>query len=246
VFLFLSAERALLASVLVSLLAACHPQETAATAERAVLERRRQGLAALVSAAGQGSLLPFHGVLVVVDERLLRGVLAASLPYERVIGERYRVRVTAAEVHFDDGLGLVRLDGEATFADRPPEQGRAELTVYGALDVVAIDPRSGVLRASVQAIALDAHRVDVAGLPSPLAEKLVEELGRLKLDAFSALVSRIEIPVQLERSVTLPAVGPGDVRIAAAEVPLRVEVADVKAFRGKLWVSVDVSAEGAR
>jgi hypothetical protein len=29
-------------------------------------------------------------------------------------------------------------------------------------------------------------------------------------------------------------------------VALRVEVADVKAFRGKLWVSVDVSAEGAR
>jgi hypothetical protein len=239
----LSPHRGLLAAALAALLAGCYRHETAATAERAVLERSDQGLAGLVSAARRGPLLPFDTMLVVVDERVVREVIAASLPFERVILDRYRIRVTRAEVHFDDGFGLVRLDGEASFADRPPEERRADLTVYGALDVVDLDPRSGVLRGGVTVIALDARRVDVLGLPTRMAEDLVEDLGKVKLDAFSALASRIEIPVQLEKSVTLPGVGPGEVSIDAATIPLRAAVADVKAFNGKLWVSVDVSTD---
>ena len=157
------------------------------------------------------------------------------------MANRYRIHVTRAEVHFEDGLGLVRLDGDARFADRPQEEGRADLTVYGGLDVVDLDPDSGLLRGEVKVIAVDARRVGVPGLPSLLAEHLVEDLSREQLDAFGALLSRIEIPVQLQREVTLPAVGPGDVRIAAAAIPLRATVADVKAFQGKLWVSVDVA-----
>lgn len=238
-------------SLLLAVLAAAagchrlHYHETAASAERAVLARRREGLAALIAAARKGSLLPFDKVLVVADERLVRDVVAASLPFERVIGGRYRVRVTRAEVHFEDGFGLVRLDGEASFADRPAEDARSEVTVYGGLDVVSLDPRSGVLRGAVKVIAVDARRVDVMGVRAVLAENLVEDLGREKLEAFSALASDIEIPVRLEQQVALPAVGPGEVRIDAAVIPLRVSVADVKAFRGKLWVSVDVSTQAA-
>jgi hypothetical protein len=33
------------------------------------------------------------------------------------------------------------------------------------------------------------------------------------------------------------------VRIEAATIPVRAAVADVKAFRGKLWVSVDISTD---
>jgi hypothetical protein len=232
-------------AVLVAAGAGCrriHHHETAATAEAAVLDRRRQGLAALVAAARRGPLLPFDKVLVVANERLVRDVVAASLPFERVIGDRYRVRVTGAEVHFEDGFGLVRLDGDASFADRPAEDARADLTAYGDLDVVGLDPRSGMLRGEVKVIAVDARKVDVMGVRASVVENLVEDLGREKLEAFSALASHIEIPVRLEQAVTLPAVGPGEVRIDAATVPLKVSVADVKAFRGRLWVCVDVSA----
>src|SRR5205823_4580087 len=145
----------------------------------------------------------------------------ASLPFERVIRDRYLVRVLRAEVHLEDGLGLVRLEGDARFADQPASEGRAEVTVYGSLGVVRLDPESGILRGEVEVIALDARRVDVPGVPAVVAEHLVEDLGREQLEAFSALASRIEIPVQLQRSVTLPAVGPGEVTIAAAAVPLR-------------------------
>jgi hypothetical protein len=233
-----------LALAVVALLPACHRQ-TATGAEQAVLERRRQGLAGLIAAARRGSLLTFDKMLVVADEGLVRQVIAATLPFERVILDRYRIRVSRAEVHFDDGFGLVRLDGEASFADRSASEGHAEVTVFGGLDVVALDPESGVLRGSVKIIALDARRVNVYGVRSVMVEDLVEQLGREKLDAFSALASAIEIPVRLERSLTLPAVGPGEVRIAAATIPVRAAVTDVKAFRGKLWVSVDISADGA-
>jgi hypothetical protein len=233
-----------LALAAVALLPACHRQ-TATSADQAVLERRREGLAGLMAAARRGSLLPFDKMLVVADEGLVRQVIVATLPFERVILDRYRIRVSRAEVHFDDGFGLVRLDGEASFADRTETEGHAEVTVFGGLDVVAVDPDSGVLRGSVKIIALDARRVNVYGVRSFIVEDLVEQLGREQLDAFSALASAIEIPVRLERSVTLPAVGPGEVRIAAATIPVRAAVADVKAFGGKLWVSVDISTDTA-
>jgi len=124
-----------------------------------VLDRRREGLARLMAAARRGSLLPFNKMLVVADQGLVRQVLAATLPFERVIVGRYRIRVSRADVHFEDGFGLVRLDGEASFADRAETEGHAEVTVFGGLDVVALDPKSGILRGSVKIIALDARRV---------------------------------------------------------------------------------------
>lgn len=234
--------RPLLLVIALGSAAGCHRHETAASAAQAVLERQRQGLAGLTAAARAGTLVPFHDMLVVADERLVAQVIAASLPYEQVIRERYRIRVKRAEVHFEDGFGLVRLEGEASFADRSPAQGQAEITLYGALDVVELDPESGILRGGIHVIALDARRVNVFGVKSLMAEDLVEELGREKLETFGALVSKIEIPVKLERSVDIPAVGPGEVSIAAAAIALQASVTSVTAFRGKLWVSVDVSA----
>ena len=121
-------------------------------------------------------------------------MVSATLPFEQVILDRYRIRVSRAEVHFDDGFGLVRLDGEASFADQKDTEGHAEVTVFGGLDVVALDPVSGVLRGSVKIIAVDARRVNVYGVRSFMVEDLVEQLGRERLDAFSALASAIEIP----------------------------------------------------
>jgi hypothetical protein len=234
-------RRTLLLLLAVAFVPGCHRQETAVTAEQAVLARQRRGLETLLAASRAGALVPFHNVLVVADERVVAEVIAASLPFERVIRDRYRIRVTRAEAHFEDGFALVRLDGEASFSDRPAGNGHAELTVYGGLDVVELDPQSGVLHSGVNVIAVDARRVGAYGVQSSLAEQLVEELGREKLETFGALVSKIEIPVKLERSVTLPPVGPGEVHIDAATIPLQAAVTDVKAFRGKLWVSVDAS-----
>jgi hypothetical protein len=191
------------------LLPACHRAQTATSADQAVLDRRREGLARLMAAARRGSLLPFDKMLVVADQGLVRQVLAATLPFERVIVNRYRIRVSRADVHFEDGFGLVRLDGEASFADRAETEGHAEVTVFGGLDVVALDPQTGILRGSVKIIALDARRVNVYGVKSSIVEDLVEQLGREQLDSFSALASSIEIPVAARGQRHRPRGGPG-------------------------------------
>ena len=220
-------------------------RETSATAEEAVLERQREGLRTLLAAAERGALLPFDSVLVAVDQELVQRLLGAALPIERVIAGKYRVRVSGATVHFEDGFGLVRLDGTASLADRPESEAFADIALYGALDVVELDQATGVLRGSVKIIALDARRVKVMGTGVPPAEGLVEELGREKLDAFGALASRVEIPVAVEGALTLPAVAQGGVRIEAATIPLRAAVTRVTAYRGRLWVSVRASTGAA-
>ena len=218
-------------------------RENAASAERAVLERQLQGLRGLVAAAERGVLIPFDHVLAVADEDLVQGLLRETLPFERVVAERFRVRVEKAEVHFRDGFGLVRLDGVASLVAAPAESVSAEVTVYGALDVVDLDPQSGILLGSVTIIAVDARRVAVLGVSPWKAEVLVEELARERLESFGALASRLEIPIQLEGRVELPPVGPeGGVRIEGATVPVRARVTDVKAFDGRLWVCIEAAA----
>jgi hypothetical protein len=240
------------ALALLAIVAAAHASEACRrrprgrlTAEQAVAARQRRGLERLVATATAGSLLPSEEVLVVVDQRLVQDVLAASLPYDRVISDKYRVRVTAAGVTFDDGAAVVRLEGRASLARGGEAGAVAEVSVVGTLDIVELEPSSGILRGRVRIIAVEARRVDVLGVRAP-AERLVEDLSREGVEAFNVLASSIEIPVRLEREVALPAVGPeGGVQIAAAAVPVRLAVVDVKAFRGKLWVSLDAAAGAA-
>lgn len=204
--------------------------------EEAVLVRKREGLTALVAAAAKGPLIPFEKALVIVDQSVVQELLTAAMPFERVIGGRYRVQVTAASVEFDDGFALVRLDGRASVAGTAAS---AELRVYGDLNVVSLDPASGALRGRIRLIAFEARRVDVLGVGAS-AERLVEELGREELESFAPLAATLEIPVRFEREVAIPAVETGEVRIAAATLPLGLGVRDVKALRGKLWICVDV------
>jgi hypothetical protein len=222
-----------------------HYHESAATAERAVLERQLSGLRGLVAAAERGALVPFSHVVAVADEGLVQDLLRGTLPFERVVAERFRVRVEQAEVQFRDGFGLVRLEGRASLAAAPAEMVSAQVTVFGALDVVELDPESGVLKGSVTIVAVDARRVGVLGVGPSDAERLVEDLARERLESFSTLASRLEIPIQLQSEVQLPAVGPaGGVRIEAATVPFRARVTDVKAFGGRLWVCIEAATGG--
>jgi hypothetical protein len=206
-----------------------------------VLLRQRQGLARLVEDAREGPLIPFNQVLVVVDQGLVQDLLESATPYERLVAGRYRIRLESASVSFEDGLGLVRLDGRASLASREERDVFADVSVYGALDVLGLDPSSGTLRAEVRVIAFEATRVGLLGREAPV-RRLVEDLGRERIDEFNVLASNLEIPVRLEREITIPEVGPeGEIRIPPATVPLRAAVTDVKAFRGKLWVSIGVA-----
>lgn len=203
-----------------------------------MLERRKQGLESLVQAAQKGPLVPFNDVLVVVDQSLVQQLLSSAIPFERTIKDKYRLNVDKAAVSFDDNFSLIQLNGRVSLASRP-QSTFAEVALYGALDVVELDPFSGVLRGRVKVIALDATKVSVLGIESKTAEKLLEDLASEKVDDFASAFSNVDIPVKLQREVVIPAFGPeGSLTIAEARIPISGSVLDVKAFRGRLFVTL--------
>ena len=224
--------------------AACRPAiQSRPTVEEVLLERRKLGTEGLIAAARSGRLIPFDQVLVVVQQQFVQSLIEATLPYEQVLAARYRVRAESAVVAFDDGFGLVQIRGRASLLDDP--NTAAEIDVYGGIDIVELDPQTGVLHGRVKILAVETQRVDVVGIPAPV-RRLVDDLSREQLSAFEPLLSDIEIPVKLEQDVRIPAVNQAGIRIQEAVLPLEAAVVDVKAFRGKLWVCVTAKAEIAK
>ena len=203
-----------------------------------VLEHRNDALRKLIDAGQEGPLIPFDQILVAVDQALVQDLISSAVPFERTVAQKYRIRVDRAGVEFEDGLALVWLGGRASLADWPEEEAFADITVFGALNVVEIDPASGLLRAHVEVLSLQAHRVDLLGLPAPIKD-LVASLGKEKVEEFNVLASPVEIPVKVQSHVSLPEVGPeGGVHIEGVSIPIHAAVKGMKALRGKLFVSV--------
>ena len=209
-------------------------------AGEAVLERRIVALKRLLADMGAGPLVPPDDVLVVVDQRLVQNLLDAVLPVEHLLQDKYLIELREAWVEFEDGFALVRLRGRASLAQ--DLKTGVEITVFGAFIVEGFEPTSGILHGRVEVVAVDVERVDVRGISAPL-ERLVEDLGREKLESYGALLGDIEVPVRLEHEIVVPGLGPaGGVRIAPLRLPLKVAISAVRAFGGKLWLSV--SARG--
>jgi hypothetical protein len=168
-----------------------------------------------------------------VDQKLVQRLIEATVPFEQVIESRYRIRVESVTATFEDGFALVQLGARASLENEP--QTRADIDLYGSLDIVELDPKTGILRGSVKILAVDTRRVDLKGFPAPV-RRMVDDLGRERLSAFEPLLSKIEIPVRLERELEIPAVNEPNVKIKKFVLPIAAEVVDVKAFRNKLWI----------
>lgn len=207
------------------------------TIDDVVLEQQMQALAALVDAAERGALLNFRHVLVVVDQAVVQDLLRAALPIEGRVGA-FWVRLESAVTTFDDGLALVHLNGRASLA---AATAGTDLHAYGGVEVVGVDSTSGLLRCQVRVFAVEIPQRDTAGASAPL-RGLAEALGQ---GGLAALLRVVEIPVRIDDHVALPAVNLRRLRIAAVRVPIRVSVAEVKVFAGKLWVSLSEHAPAA-
>ncbi len=214
-------------------------------AEEAVLERRRQGLLTLLQATARGPLVSRAAdrVLFLVDQSLVAALLATQVPREYVVEDVFRIWVTGARITFEDGLALVRLDGRASLVGAE-QAAFADVAVFGDLEILRDQPSAAVLRARINLIAVDVRRVEVAGKRRDV-DRLVERLGKSRLSAFAKLASELEIPVRHEHAIEVPAVEDGPVRIEAATLPLRLNLVDVKAFNGRLWISMAASFDSA-
>jgi hypothetical protein len=210
--------------------------------EEAVLKGQIEGLRELLDRAEKGTLFPRDQIVVSVGEQLVEEMAQLTLPREQVVGDRYRVRIEAVDVRFQDKHGSVRLDGRVSPVNRAPEDVFADVAVFGLMDSVELDAASGDLTARVSMIGFELKHVGVFG-ETRLGRRLLQELGERHADDLRALVFPVTIPVHLEKEIALPGLtGSGPVRVRAATVPLSVRVADVVAHGRRLWVALEVSA----
>jgi len=223
-----------LAAVTVSALTTCHRLEPAPSPEELVLQREVQKLRVQVAAAEAGKLLDFEQVLVVVDQGLVQQLIAGATPLEGDV-QSFHVRIDAARAEFANGVALVHLDGQASLASGGIS---ADMSVYGGLDVVELDPASGVLRARIAVYAVDIPRADLLGIDQP-ARRLTQALAEGGLEA---LLGPVEVPVRIEDRLELPALRTRRVSIPALEMPVAATVSSVRVFSGKLWVGVRAKA----
>lgn len=201
----------------------------------AVLARQTEALKLLVDAADRGRLLSFEQALLVVDQSLIQDLLSAAMPLEGLVSG-FQVRIESATASFSDGLALIHLNGHATLVE---SSVTAELKVYAGLHVQALDPTNGLLRCRVHVFGVEAPRANLLGLDGPLRGLTAE----LTEGGLAALLPFVEIPVRIDDHIALPAVDSRRFDLREAQVPIRAQVAEVKVFGGRLWVSLATRPE---
>ena len=204
------------------------------TAQEALLSRQNQELAKLAAAAENGTLLDFKGVLIVVNEGLVRELLQAVTPLDADVGNGFHVKIDSADAAFGDGVALIRMTGTASVGGASVG---SPVTVFGAIDVVELDPSSGILLCRVSILGVEAQDAAALGGNDPVG-RLTEALTR---GGLSLLLGSFEIPVSIENRLSIPAVESKRLHIAAEDLPLTIAVQQVKVFGGRLWVFVDAA-----
>lgn len=218
-----------------TLAAGCAPDDRAA-AERRLLERELANLRTLQAVPADSPLIARGDVLVALRSELFEAVLDRALPQSGPVGDRYTITLESASVEIRSGLARVAMEGRAALRDEPGVF--AEVSVVGLLDVVAVDPRAGVLRTRVEILGVDTRRVSLRGLEPP-AERLVTALARRRSEEFDELVDDLAVPLSLRERIELPRFETEPLSAAGGSLPVEVELRSVRALGDRVWVSVD-------
>lgn len=208
------------------------------SAQQALLSRQHAELIKLTTAAERGTLLDFKGMLVVVDQTLVQDLLRAVTPLEADVGGGFRVRVESADAAFGDGVALVNLKGTAMAGG---SSVGSPVTVFGAIDVVRLDPASGVLQCGVSIVSVEAQDAKALGRNDPVG-RLTEALTK---GGLALVLGPLEIPITLENRVSIPPLKSKHLNIAGEDLPLTLSVQQVKVFEGRLWIFVDAALASA-
>jgi hypothetical protein len=166
--------------------------------------------------------------------------LRAQLPVETTVLERIRVRLTDADVTFENAQSLILLEGRATAVAAP--ESFADFTLAGGLHDIHVDPESGRLAGRVALDHIELRRVASERMEPGLARTLVEGLAGSGLGAIGEVVPPIEMPTRLEREIESGGYDDGRMRVAPARLPLRMAVRRVIPVKGRLWILLDVKA----
>lgn len=230
-------------SLLVATGAACRrtdPEEARRRARAVVLVRQIEGLKRLVALAEQGRVVRDTHIVLGFDEKLVHSMLAATLPFEAVVGERFRVRLESAEVRFRDTQGVVILKGRVGLAGGADTF--ADVLLAGGLEEVDIDA-GGFLHGRIALYHFEIERLQSGGIAQDMVRNVVEAFGQQSLEALSEALPALRVPVRLDPEVRIKAITKGPIRVEGGRLPLTLAVAHVIALNGRLWVLLDAGAE---
>jgi len=226
------------ALVLVCLAAACHGPDAQARAEAARLRREIAALRAAI--AVRGSLFPQDRLTIGVQQEFVRDLLRAQLPLDSTILDRFRLRLTDADVRFERAVSLVRLEGRAHLVDAP--ERFAEVAVTGDLHDVQMDERTGLITGRVAFDHIELRRVTSEAMEPGMARTLVEALAGRGLGAIGEVVAPIEIPTHVDREIVSGGFDDGRIFVAPARMPLHVAVDRALPLGGRLWITLTIEA----
>jgi hypothetical protein len=224
---------------LLGLLLACRGGAPRARAEGAALLRQTEGLRELI--ADKGGLFPSDQLAIGIKADLLRDLLQRHLPLETVLGDQLRVRLERAEVSLESSQSLVTLQGRVS-----PVQNAdafADLELLGGFRRIEVDA-GGILTARVELDRIEVQRLAAGMLERGLVDGVTEILGGRSLGALGDVLPLIEIPLRLDQQIEFAGFAEGVVSVAPKRLPVRVSVARVLPVAGRLWVLLDVSADG--
>lgn len=206
--------------------------------EQRVLEAERDALRSYLAAPEPGGgVIPFADVLLTVRASLIGDLIAGTLPIERTVADRFIIRVDSARVTLRTGLALVELSGRARLVD--DEDVFADIWLMGALELGTAPGDGPSLGADVSILGIRTRDVGMRGL-SPPAERLVDELARVRLSELDRLLQRVPIPVSLDELVELPAVDEEEVTIPAASLAVSFRLAGVRVLEEGIFASLAV------
>jgi len=228
----------LAAALAASLLAAgCVPRESLedarARATESVAQAEIADLHKLIAKAEAGQLSTESRVAIGIAESVSKELLEASLPQEKMIGDRLIVRLETAQPFFRGNNAILVCRASARTAR---SSAAAHLELGGRLTNFRID--QGKLVSGVEIVHFKVLDSSLGDMGSDVLESIVGG----NLDSLSGLLPGLEIPVTLEESIPIAGLNAGVVQVKGGSLPLKVSLAEVIPIKERLWILLDVSA----
>jgi hypothetical protein len=210
-------------------------EHTRLRAQKHFLQAQIAGLEDVVGRAERGEMTTLDDVAIGVDEGVVQQLLSVTLPIERVVGQRLRIRIDSARPLFRGNQAAVTFRARAASEDLPSAYLTLELA--GTLGDFRLE--EGRLTTHPRIL----HFGVVESSVGTVAASALQELVRANLPAIEAEIPSLEIPVQLEQSVRIAAERLGPITVRPGELPLKMAVDHVLPVNQRLWILISVTAD---
>jgi hypothetical protein len=185
----------------------------------------------LIEKARRGELVTDRQIAIGVSEGLIERLLSASLPPERVLAGRLRIRVERIVPFFRGGRAFIVFRTRVSSTDVP--NAGAEVELRGGLKQLRLENGRFAARVSFLSFTV------VHSFAGELGRGVVEEAVHANLDALEAWVPPVEIPVLLQEGIEFAGLRAGPLRVRAGRLPLHLSLSHVVAIHEHLWLLVE-------